>query len=145
MLQGKNLLALVIVAFLGILINVILVGINVIIILITVIIVDILQSSGEDGSSFLSMSSLTLSMLTFFLLTMLSMSSLRRAVARMDGYQELTNRLQLHLNRQFQLQLQVGLLVGWAVGWLVVCASMDMKYVVSGGSQGQREVERGGG
>merc|ERR1712032_685182 len=29
-----------------------------------------------------------------------------RAVARMDGYQELTNRLQLHLNRQFQLQLQ---------------------------------------
>merc|ERR1712181_19639 len=34
------------------------------------------------------------------------MGDAARAVARMDGYQELTNRLQLHLNRQFQLQLQ---------------------------------------
>ena len=48
---------------------------------------------------------------------LLSMSSSLpsfRAVARMDGYQELTNRLQLHLNRQFQLQLQVGW-IGWKI------------------------------
>ena len=36
----------------------------------------------------------------------------------MDGYQELTNRLQLHLNRQFQLQLQVVRLF-FLLGWLV--------------------------
>ena len=60
--------------------------------------------------------------ITSSLLLMSSLLTSCRAVARMDGYQELTNRLQLHLNRQFQLQLQVccwGSLFGMFFGLLV--------------------------